>query len=71
MSDIKAQPTIAADMDAIAWDERAMSYATGINERTIQRWYAGNEAPEHIAAWLHTLAEFHRANPVPVKENVS
>lgn len=67
---MKPNSTFVADMDELLWDYDDLSCRTGINERTIRRWYAANDAPEDIATWLHTLAEFHRANPAPVRENV-
>ena len=71
MTDRLLQPIIAADMDAIGWDDVEVSIRTGVNQRRVQRWYSNaQQAPERIATWLHTLAEFHRANPAPVKEDV-
>lgn len=65
------QSTTAADMDAIGWDDYELSRRLDVSPRSIQRWYVGTQQPpESIATWLHTLAEFHRANPAPVRENV-
>jgi hypothetical protein len=53
--------------DALSWGFVALARATGARESTTTRWWSGARAvPLPAAAWLRTVAAFHRANPAPI-----
>jgi hypothetical protein len=53
--------------EALSWGFVALARATAARESTTRRWWSGaREVPLPVAAWLRTLADFHRAHPSPV-----
>ena len=55
-----------AALAALDWTQRGLADLLGIHPTTVRRWALGEaRIPEQIAAWLETLAAFHRAHPVP------
>lgn len=50
----------------IGWPERELARRTGRLQTTVRRWTGGRSpVPPDVAAWVETLAAFHRANPAP------
>ena len=50
----------------IGWPERELARRTGRLQTTVRRWTGGRSpVPSDVAAWVETLAAFHRAHPAP------
>ena len=50
----------------LGWSERELARRTGRLQTIVRRWTNGQSpVPTDIAAWVETLAAFHRAHPAP------
>ena len=50
------------------WSQRGLADATGVDERQVRRWAAGDSpVPARIGAWLEKLVVYHTENPAPVR----
>lgn len=53
-------------LTVIGWPERELARRTGRLQTTVRRWTGGRSpVPPDVAAWVETLAAFHRAHPAP------
>jgi hypothetical protein len=53
-------------LDQIGWTPLNAASQSGVAVRTWRRWKADpNIMPNHVYAWLYTLATLHRQNPFP------
>jgi len=50
----------------IGWSGHELARRTGRPQTTVRRWTTGETPmPADVAAWVETLAAFHRAHPAP------
>jgi len=53
----------------IGWSDRNLARRTGRHQTTVVRWAKGlSPVPDEVAAWLETLAAFHLAHPLLIKQ---
>jgi len=53
----------------IGWSDRNLARRTGRHQTIVVRWAKGlSPVPDEVATWLETLAAFHLAHPLLIKQ---
>ena len=61
----------AAALSAIGWTRRGLAKRLGMSAGGVDAWAAGRASiPPELAAWLRAHAAFHKALPLPTRDDL-